>query len=440
MSFLFSISPRGLGTVDVESLYSYVHRLAGAHGISLFQLHHVLEDWWDGLPNRKNLPAYPNHCISSNLNGFGRDVTRLVRVLEKATGQCGLAQLTLHALRRVSGHPCTGGLSGGSSYCAACMQEWLSKDEPLYIKLAWQMLFVNRCPIHQLSLGATCFYCGRFQYDEIFEERGICRGCGRNPYENYRRWSHVTRPGLGEKDVLDLIRYSAENPDHIYAQDAPWTFFEARQHFEFDRELKGKVGAVFHKNGHINARPRVSSLIRMSAYFGVPLIEILTEPIASASRWPLPIAAPKLPPLVCREKIDPLTRARLATALRARLKFEALAPTARDICLATGVSQGFGNYWCLPLMDAVRRQRKTLIRARVQRERDESRKIVDLEVLHAAERWCGSRRHAIAAIAKATALPLNLIRHRVKELTVGSELPFLRRTKTVHSGKQSSGA
>ena len=80
-------------------------------------------------------------------------------------------------------------------------------------------------------------------------------------------------------------------------------------------------------------------------------------------------------------------------------------------------------------MDAVRRQRKTLIRARVQRERDESRKIVDLEVLHAAERWCGSRRHAIAAIAKATALPLNLIRHRVKELTVGSELPFLRRKK-----------
>jgi hypothetical protein len=440
MSFLFSIPPRGLGTVDVECLSSYLYRLADAHGVTVYQLHHVLEDWWDSLPQRESLPAYPRHCTSSALNGFGRDVTSLVRVLERATGQRGMAQLTLYALHDVSGNPCTGGLSSLAMYCAACMQEWLSKDEPLYYKLAWNMLYVDRCPIHQLALVTSCFYCGHFRLNEIFEDGDVCRGCGRNPYENYKRWSHATRPGLGEKDVLDVIEYSAANPGYIYPKDAPWIFFEARQHFEFDREFKGKIGAVFHRNGYQTVRPRVSSLIRMSAYFGVPLIEILTEPIASAGKWPLPIAAPELPPLARREEIDPLTRARLAAALRAKLKIESITPTAKEICLSVGVSHGFGNYWCLPLMEAVRRQRKRLIRERAQKEREESRRIVDLEILHAAERLCGSRRHAIAAIANATKLPVYLIRHRVKELTIGSELPFLRRRIMAPSGTRLNGA
>src|SRR5713101_2040309 len=84
-SLLYALPPCGIGTPYVESLASYVTRLAEAHVVSVWRL--ILQirsaSRPDRVPRSSLKYAYP-------ANGLGKDSGILLRNIEAATGKSGL--------------------------------------------------------------------------------------------------------------------------------------------------------------------------------------------------------------------------------------------------------------------------------------------------------------------------------------------------------------
>ena len=121
-SLLYALTPCGLGTPYVESLASYVTRLAEAHVVSVWRLILQIRSTSrpEGVPRSSLHYAYP-------VNGLGKDSEVLLRNLEAATGRSDLQLLTLSAL--------DGCISRSSifrtseAWCSACLAHWCAAAE-----------------------------------------------------------------------------------------------------------------------------------------------------------------------------------------------------------------------------------------------------------------------------------------------------------------------
>jgi hypothetical protein len=101
-NLLYRLTPFGLGTAYVESLTSYLTRLAEAHVVSVWRfILHVLSPVRPGrIPRSDTRYAYP-------VNGLGKDSEIILRALEAATHRSDLHLLTLSALEGIISHPNT---------------------------------------------------------------------------------------------------------------------------------------------------------------------------------------------------------------------------------------------------------------------------------------------------------------------------------------------
>lgn len=93
-SLLYALTPRGLGTPYVESLSSYVMKLAEAHVVPVWRLilHVRSQVCSDRLSRPSMRYAYP-------ANGLGKGAEILRQSFEAATGHGDLRPLTLSALQ-----------------------------------------------------------------------------------------------------------------------------------------------------------------------------------------------------------------------------------------------------------------------------------------------------------------------------------------------------
>lgn len=422
MTFLFSLAPRCMDTPDIESFSSYVRRLTEAHGITLIQLRSLLDSWWNRCHDGRPPFRVPAAIEQEWIDGFGKDVDSLVAVFEAATGRTGLKAMTLSSLRDVSGHPCNGAF-GSRGCCPACMLEWISRDEPPYFKLIWQLDYIDRCVEHQVTLISSCTRCGASMNQASCLRSPLhCRACGKNPYDNYHEWISAPNATFGERDAMDLVAFCSSNAEVVFEANAPFEFFNMRQHFEFDHVVKKKIGEVFHRNSSGFTRPRVNTLLRIAAYFGVPLIEILRRPMDAARMQNLPIPTAELSAIEPRRRVPGNIRFELVSRLRARYLSEEIEPSASEICRSLGVSASFGEYWCGPLMEAIRRKRHRLLKGRLLLRLDEARTQIDQEIVDTAIRLCGTIKKAERCIAQATALPIHVVRHRVMEVRVARNM------------------
>jgi hypothetical protein len=122
-SSLYTLTPRGLGTPYVESLSSYVMRLAEAHVVSVWRLilHVRSQVCSDRLSRPSMRYAYP-------ANGLGKGAEILRQSFETATGRSDLRPLTLSALQgsvsKVDIFRTT------EAWCPACLEQWRQKEFP----------------------------------------------------------------------------------------------------------------------------------------------------------------------------------------------------------------------------------------------------------------------------------------------------------------------
>ena len=170
-SLLYGLTPYGIGTPYVESLGSYLSRLAEAHVVSLSRL--ILQIRSPSRPvrvSRSSLRyAYP-------ANGLGKDSEILLRNLEAATGRSRLHLLTLSVLDGAISHPSV--FRTTEAWCPGCLERWRATDAPVYSPLLWALRIVKVCPVHVFLLRDRCPHCqSQFATLRAWALPGYCSIC-----------------------------------------------------------------------------------------------------------------------------------------------------------------------------------------------------------------------------------------------------------------------
>jgi hypothetical protein len=172
-SRLFSLEPVGIGTTDVESLTSYIARLAEAHCVSPRQL-----------LCKEILGKHTTHYSSSplfsgeHINGIGGLAEVATTSLEHLTMQHDLHVMTMLTWRNVLSQQQL--IKPNKAWCATCYQERANADNPVYDSLIWTLRSVSICRKHQEQLSHLCPHCNRhLPLLSRFYRPGHCSKCQR---------------------------------------------------------------------------------------------------------------------------------------------------------------------------------------------------------------------------------------------------------------------
>lgn len=162
-SSLFHLEPIGIGTPYVESLTSYVARLAEAHSVAVGTL--IAAEIKKQFSKAEDIKPYyyPNivkvygQYYIKSLNGTSAKAKQLVAALNQLTLRDDLKFLTLLTWAEVL--PRQELLKSDFAWCPQCYQEWRFSSKVIYSPLLWSLQAVNICLYHHQPLQSICPYC-----------------------------------------------------------------------------------------------------------------------------------------------------------------------------------------------------------------------------------------------------------------------------------------
>lgn len=185
---LFPLRPSGLGSPNVESLASYVCRLAEAHSVGVATLgRHVIipEIGIDDRGKGLRYLASRGHLV----NGVGKVAHDWLRALSLLTGKDFFRGTNLLPLESVTTPRHL--LRKTAAWCPLCLEDRFSGREEPFESLAWSVLIVKHCPTHGIRLSEACPRCGsKVPFFSANRRVGCCPGCRRwlgGKYEPIRR-------------------------------------------------------------------------------------------------------------------------------------------------------------------------------------------------------------------------------------------------------------
>lgn len=153
-SRLYSLQPMAIGTQHVESLSSYIMRVAEAHTVSVRTL--ILKEIF---PDLSTMPTNTHFSGLHSLNGMSSCFEQWVAILGKLTSRRDLCALTLLPWQRLLASD--GILRRCRTWCPRCLWEWLRSGMPIYECLTWALAPVTVCPVHYVFLEQHCPHCRR---------------------------------------------------------------------------------------------------------------------------------------------------------------------------------------------------------------------------------------------------------------------------------------
>ncbi len=301
-SRLSALPPIGIGTPMVESLCSYVVRLADAHAVSVGDLVGRELSPFGEKPlvkfgrfmQQHRADSHGFHSRANAINGFGEAPRRWIDTIERATFQNGLRFLTLSPFERCFSRQ---GLPRGTrAWCPACYEEQRGRGEAVYDPLLWTVALVTACPRHLTRLADECSHCRRESLPlAVYSRPGHCSHCqewlgkladsGPNP-EPVPHTESMRVQAIG-----DLIRI-APALDGV-ALHCVWT---ANLKTCIDTVVDGNLGA-FAKICQISRSPltlyldgrglpRLDVMLRISGKLGIALTAFLEiEPQKAVAQW-----------------------------------------------------------------------------------------------------------------------------------------------------------
>lgn len=176
---LFPIALEGEGTCDVESLASYVYRVAYKHGIFVGELLRYLNKQVSDQtlygPDAMAVPAFlkPAEMVRNN-----KSSAAVQDALEKLTG-LSLSQSRLLFMTKDIGRS-PNEVAPGFRWCPECMSEWQALGQHPFFKLIWHLSGVTHCSSHRTELISACAFCGCKQTGYIRKKAvGLCQRCGK---------------------------------------------------------------------------------------------------------------------------------------------------------------------------------------------------------------------------------------------------------------------
>jgi transcriptional regulator with XRE-family HTH domain len=294
-SRLYNLKPIGIGTPLVESLTSYVSRLANAHSVLLRTL--VTDEILPNL-NRSHLyqesqPVYDHLTTfwkrSAMLNGTCSTAGNWVNTIEKLTQRNDLRFLTMLTFSNVLSLREL--IRPTQAWCPLCYEEWRKTGQVIYQPLIWQLSVIDNCPQHQTPLHLHCPFidCGRSLSPLAPRyQLGYCTQCDRwlgnplqpetcqtiNSYE--QEWQIWMGQALGKllATVPDLPaipcqeRFATIISTHVHrAMEGNFS--------EFARCVRFHRRTVWEWAKGLQV-PRLDALLQICSYFGITPIDLLT--------------------------------------------------------------------------------------------------------------------------------------------------------------------
>ncbi|HGA0700397.1 TPA: TniQ family protein [Bacillus cereus] len=162
-SQLFCLQPLAIGTSYIESLTSYISRLAKEHNILTGTLiNKILAPNMDKEYLIKSAKSGGNRLYdgAKSINGYCKNALDFSSVLEYLTLQKNLKNLTLInfsnvvSLRKL--------LKKNLSWCSSCISSWRAEGSPIYYPLSWHVSPMKICLIHNTYLSNICPHCSKY--------------------------------------------------------------------------------------------------------------------------------------------------------------------------------------------------------------------------------------------------------------------------------------
>jgi DNA-binding XRE family transcriptional regulator len=202
-SILYQLPPMGIGTHNVESLTSYLTRLASSHTVTVGAL---LEYEVARLIDKKYGAASLQSIsrLRGAVNSVGSMTRDLVCALEQLTMQQDLHLLTMLSFGDIISSRNL--FRDVRSWCPHCYQEWHERGDILYEPLRWSLKPVKYCSTHQTALVNKCPNCQ--QHNPPFSGKfqlGFCSRC-----HSWLGQVPGKKVAVGQKDAdLELWRVEA---------------------------------------------------------------------------------------------------------------------------------------------------------------------------------------------------------------------------------------
>ncbi|WP_410986725.1 TniQ family protein [Bacillus paranthracis] len=177
-SRLYGLSPEGIDTPFVESLLSYLIRLAEVHAVHLgdllaYEIAPVLEKQY--LLNSIERGGNRFYDGARTINGIGKNAEDMITTLEYLTGVKKLEKLTLSKFKEV--FIVRNLIRKSLAWCPKCLNELMEKGF-LYYPLIWSLTSYNVCINHKIYLEETCPTCNKvIPFLHRKSRIGICPYC-----------------------------------------------------------------------------------------------------------------------------------------------------------------------------------------------------------------------------------------------------------------------
>lgn len=178
----YQLEPLGIGTELMESLPSYLIRMANAHARSVDQLLGKM------IVSQSELPARENHVTQSEVlvaSGLAftvrptRQTSQLVSLIEQCCGVTGLRGSTFLSLERCSLRSSAACYSQHLRWCPVCLSEDKSKRQSPYLRLLWSLQPLTQCLEHRIPLESHCSNCQKSQSSVSRKcPVDVCQYCG----------------------------------------------------------------------------------------------------------------------------------------------------------------------------------------------------------------------------------------------------------------------
>ncbi|MBR9663159.1 helix-turn-helix domain-containing protein [Bacillus cereus] len=212
-SKLYYLQPMELDTFYVESLTSYISRLAKEHNISLGTLiNKILAPSLGKEYLIKSAKSGGNRFYdgAKSINGYCRNALDFSQILESLTLQNNLKDLTLINWRNIVS--LRGLLNGKLSWCPSCISDWKVKNSQIYYPLSWHVSSMKVCLIHNTYLSNICPHCSK--QPPILHRSGIngycplCKGW----LGEYRRTFSISKQDIfNSKNIEALLTLDTTN-------------------------------------------------------------------------------------------------------------------------------------------------------------------------------------------------------------------------------------
>jgi transcriptional regulator with XRE-family HTH domain len=198
-STLYNLEPIGIGTPYVESLTSYISRLAEAHCVSTGSLiskiySPLLKKEYLSKVSKRGGNGFYDSAIG--INGVGKLAGEFSDLTNKLTGRTDLCLTTLQKWSNIL--PSRGLLKNNKSWCPVCYWESKENGEVIYDPLIWTFQTVPICLKHKTTLLDICQGCNK-SVPVISRNSfpGYCSRCG-----HWLGSLSVSSDSLGNEDDL----------------------------------------------------------------------------------------------------------------------------------------------------------------------------------------------------------------------------------------------